>query len=84
MLLVSGWFSVSKTIIPEAREHFLTPSARRDTHPFGGLGIRVVGDGILGNRDLDALANVSYQIVIEGSSYPDRLSSHRILQGQTG
>ena len=36
--LVSGWFSVSKTIIPEAQENFLTPSARRDTHPFGGLG----------------------------------------------
>ena len=36
----SGWFPVSKTIIPEAQEHFLTPSARRDTHLFGGLGVR--------------------------------------------
>ena len=26
--------------MPEAQEHFLTPSARRDTHPFGGLGVR--------------------------------------------
>ena len=33
-------FCVSKTIIPEAQEHFLTLSARRDTHLFGGLGLR--------------------------------------------
>ena len=39
VLLVSGWFSVSKTIIPEAQEHFLNSSARRDTHLFGGLGL---------------------------------------------
>ena len=37
--LVSGRFCLSKTIIPEAQEHFLTPSARRDTHLFGGLGL---------------------------------------------
>ena len=42
MLLVSGRFCDSKTIIPEAQEHFLTPSARRDTHPFGGLGFSQV------------------------------------------
>ena len=40
VLLVSGWFCLSKTIIPDAQEHFLTPSARRDTHLFGGLGLR--------------------------------------------
>ena len=40
VLLVSGRFCLSKTIIPEAQEHFLTPLARRDTHPFGGLGLR--------------------------------------------
>ena len=39
VLLVSGRFCVSKTIIPEAQENFLTPSARRDTHLFGGLGL---------------------------------------------
>ena len=38
VLLVSGWISLSKTIIPDAQEHFLTPSARRNTHLFGGLG----------------------------------------------
>ena len=40
VLLVSGWFCLSKTIIPDTQEHFLTPSARRNTHLFGGLGLR--------------------------------------------
>ena len=40
VLLVWGRFRVSKTIIPEAQEHFLTPSARRYIHLFGGLGFR--------------------------------------------
>ena len=40
VLLVSGRFPLSKTIISEAQEHFLTPSPRRDDHPFGGLGLR--------------------------------------------
>ena len=39
VLLVRGRFCVSETIIPEHRSTFLTPSARRDTHLFGGLGI---------------------------------------------
>ena len=39
VLLVSGWFSVSKTIIPEAREHFLVSSGPRYTPSFGGLGL---------------------------------------------
>ena len=42
VLLVSGRFGVSKTIIPEAQEHFLTPPARRDTHPFGGLRLKLI------------------------------------------
>ena len=44
MLLVSGWFCVFKTIIPDAQEHFLTPSARRNTHLFGGLGLKRLDD----------------------------------------
>ena len=40
VLLVSGRFPFSKTIIPDAKEHFLTPSPRRDAHLFGGLGLR--------------------------------------------
>ena len=39
MPLVSGRFSWSKIIIPEAREHVLIPSPRRHTHLFGGLGL---------------------------------------------
>ena len=39
VLLVSGWFSVSKTIIPEAQEHFLVSSGPRYTPSFGGLGL---------------------------------------------
>ena len=29
------------------KEHLLTPSARRDTHPFGGLGLKTRGDSNL-------------------------------------
>ena len=36
-------------------------------------------DSILGNSALDRLANASYQIVIEGQSYRERLSPHRAL-----
>ena len=34
-------------------------------------------DPILANSALDRLANASYQIVIEGTSYRERLSPHR-------
>ena len=36
-------------------------------------------DPILGNSALDRLANASYQIVIEGASYRERLSPQRAL-----
>ena len=36
-------------------------------------------DPIQGNSALDRLVNASYQIVIEGSSYRERLSPHRAL-----
>ena len=39
-------------------------------------------DPILGNSALDRLANASYQIVIEGSSYREKLSPHRKLLGE--
>ena len=41
-------------------------------------------DPILGNSALDRLANASYQIVIEGASYRERLSPHRALLGNQG
>ena len=34
-------------------------------------------DAILGNSALDRLANASYQITIEGTSYRERLSPHK-------
>ena len=39
-------------------------------------------DPILGNSTLDRLANASYQIVIEGNSYREKLSPHRKLLGE--
>ena len=41
-------------------------------------------DPILGNSALDRLANVSYQVVIEGTSYRERLSPHRALMAAKG
>ena len=41
-------------------------------------------DPILGNSALDRLANASYQIVMEGSSYRERLSPHRALLESKG
>ena len=41
-------------------------------------------DPILGNSALDRLANASYQIVIEGASYRERLSPHRALSSVQG
>ena len=41
-------------------------------------------DPILGNSALDRLANASYQIVTEGTSYRERLSPHRALLGAHG
>ena len=39
-------------------------------------------DPILGNSALDRLANASYQFIIEGTSYRERLSPHRSLLSQ--
>ena len=41
--------------------------------------LSIFDDSMLGNCALDRLANASYQIVIEGSSYRERLSPHRAL-----
>ena len=41
-------------------------------------------DPILGNSALDRLANASYQIVIEGASYRQRLSPHCALLAAKG
>ena len=39
----------------------------------------LISQSSLGNSALDRLANASYQIVIEGSSYRERQSPHRAL-----
>ena len=41
-------------------------------------------DPIPGNSALDRLANASYQIIIEGTSYRERLSPHRALLNNEG
>ena len=41
-------------------------------------------DPILGNSALDRLANASYQVVIGGASYREKLSPHRKLLGDKG
>ena len=41
-----------------------------------------IDDPILGNSALDRLANASYQIVIEGNSYGEKLSPRRKLLGE--
>jgi hypothetical protein len=45
---------------------------------FCGLNVKgLFDDAILGNSAQDRLTNASYQIVIEGSSYREKLSPHR-------
>ena len=41
-------------------------------------------DLVLGNSALDRLTNASFQIVIEGASYREKLSPHRKLLGRKG
>ena len=53
VLLVWGVFSVSKTIIPDAQEHFLTHSTRRDIYLVGGLGFTHFKRRRQGNRQVD-------------------------------
>ena len=59
-----------------ASRFFITSNRAMD---FGRLGL--FEEPILGNNPLDRLANAGYQIVIDGSSYLERLSPHRALLG---
>ena len=58
----------------------ITPPAS-SSPPTGAVDewLGLFDDSILGNSALDRLANASYQIVIEGQSYRERLSPHRAL-----
>jgi DNA replication protein DnaC len=60
-------------IIARHRQSSLVVTSNRAVEEWLGL----FDDPILGNSALDRLANTSYQIIIEGSSYRERLSPHR-------
>ena len=75
MLLASGRFAVSQTIIPEAQEHFLTPSAHRDTHIFGGLGLRrLISVPLLDREILPADEADPFEARSGLIVFPDRIS----------
>lgn len=60
-------------IIARHRRSSLIITSNRGVDEWLGL----FDDAILGNSALDRLANASYQIVVEGSSYRERLSPHK-------
>jgi len=60
-------------IIARHRQSSFVITSNRAVEEWLGL----FDDPILGNSALDRLANASYQIVIEGISYRERLSPHR-------
>jgi len=60
-------------IIARHRKSSFVITSNRAVEEWLGL----FDDPILGNSALDRLANASYQIVIEGTSYRERLSPHR-------
>ncbi len=62
-------------IIGRHRRSSLVIDSNRAVDEWLGL----FDDPILGNSALDRLANASYQIVIEGDSYRERLSPHKTL-----
>lgn len=60
-------------IIARHRQSSFVITSNRTVEEWLGL----FDDPILGNSALDRLANASYQIIIEGTSYRERLSPHR-------
>jgi DNA replication protein DnaC len=60
-------------IIARHRQSSFAVTSNRAVEEWLGL----FDDPILGNSALDRLANSSYQIVIEGTSYREKLSPHR-------
>ena len=89
VLLAWGRFGVTKAIIPDGPEHFLTPSARRDTHLFGGLGLNIPENGrglIISAKPPQqtqppALAGLVQSIL---RTCPDHYDYGRELAGRTG
>ena len=62
-------------VIARHRRSSFVVTSNRGVEEWLGL----FDDPILGNSALDRLANASYQIVIEGDSYRQRLSPHQAL-----
>ena len=60
-------------IIARHRQSSFVITSNRAVEEWLGL----FDDPVLGNSALDRLANASYQIIIEGTSYRERLSPHR-------
>ncbi|MDD5095777.1 MAG: IS21-like element helper ATPase IstB [Dehalococcoidia bacterium] len=60
-------------IIARHRQSSFAITSNRAVEEWLGL----FDDPVLGNSALDRLANASYQIVIEGTSYREKLSPHR-------
>lgn len=60
-------------IIARHRQSSFAITSNRAVDEWLGL----FDDPILGNSALDRLANASYQIILEGTSYRERLSPHR-------
>lgn len=83
-LMVLDDFGLQKLTAQQSTDLYELIIARHRQSSFAFTSNRAVDewlglfdDPILGNSALDRLANASYQIIIEGASYRERLSPHR-------
>lgn len=83
-LLILDDFGLQKLTAQQSNDLYELIIARHRQSSFAVTSNRAVeewlglfDDPILGNSALDRLANASYQIVIEGTSYREKLSPHR-------
>jgi DNA replication protein DnaC len=83
-LLIMDDFGLQKLTTQQSTDMYELIIARHRKSSFAITSNRAVDewlglfdDSILGNSALDRLANASYQIVIEGTSYREKLSPHR-------
>jgi DNA replication protein DnaC len=83
-LLILDDFGLQKLTAQQSTDLYELIIARHRQSSFAITSNRAVeewlelfDDSILGNSALDRLANASYQIIIEGASYRERLSPHR-------
>ena len=65
-------------VLPPSRASSFVITSNRAVEEW----LSLFDDPILGNSALDRLANCSYQIIIEGKGYRERLSPHRALLGR--